>query len=101
MGTSLVLGGVFNSGILATGPIDGATFDYTRASPEILARVADLQSSAEALGLPLATAALLFAKQHDLSASVLIGTAKATTLGRNLLALTSTVPQEFAKTFLV
>ncbi|SMP16342.1 aldo/keto reductase [Shimia sagamensis] len=101
MGTSLVLGGVFNSGILATGPIDGATYDYTPASPEILAQATDLQSSAEALGLPLATAALLFAKQHDLAASVLIGTAKASTLQRNLAALRTSVPGKFAEAFFV
>lgn len=36
-GTSLVLGGIFNSGILATGPIEGATYDYTPASQAVLA----------------------------------------------------------------
>ncbi|WP_294229718.1 aldo/keto reductase [uncultured Shimia sp.] len=98
-GTSLVLGGVFNSGILATGPIDGATYDYTPASQEILTQVAELQSAAEGLGLPLATAALMFAKQHDLTASVLIGTAKSETLRRNLSAISAAVPQEFGKVF--
>jgi len=98
-GTSLVLGGVFNSGILATGPVEGATYNYTPACPEILAQVTDLQNSAGAMGLPLATAALLFAKRHDLAASVLIGTARAATLQRNLTALNATVPQDFARVF--
>ncbi|KPA20300.1 Pyridoxal 4-dehydrogenase [Shimia sp. SK013] len=98
-GTSLVLGGVFNSGILATGPVDGATYDYMPASPEILAQVSELQAAAETLGLPLATAALLFAKQHDLAASVLIGTAKPTTFQRNLSAVSIEVPDGFSKAF--
>ena len=100
-GTSLVLGGVFNSGILATGPIDGATYDYRPASPEIVAHVSDLQAKAETLGLPLATAALLFAMQHDLAASVLIGTAKASSLQRNLSAVCAEVPSRFSETFQV
>lgn len=97
--TSLVLGGVFNSGILATGPVDGATYDYMPASPEIVAQVSDLQAAAETLGLPLATAALLFAKQYDLAASVLIGTAKAATLQRNLAAVSTEVPEGYSKAF--
>jgi D-threo-aldose 1-dehydrogenase len=86
-GTSLVLGGVFNSGILATGPVEGATYDYAPASPEILAAVASLKNKAEANGLPLATAALKFAQNHPQTASVLIGTTKASTLLRNVEVL--------------
>ncbi|MEP5422336.1 MAG: aldo/keto reductase, partial [Roseibium sp.] len=41
--TSLVLGGIFNSGILATGPVEGAWFDYQPASEEILEQVRKLQ----------------------------------------------------------
>ena len=69
-GTSLVLGGVFNSGILATGVVDGATYDYEPASPEIIKQVTVLQEKAIQLGLPLATAALHFARRHELTASV-------------------------------
>jgi D-threo-aldose 1-dehydrogenase len=83
-GTSLVLGGVFNSGILATGPVAGATYDYAPASPEILKVVEILQAKAAANGLPLAEAALQFARSHPQSASVLIGTAKSSTLLKNL-----------------
>ena len=45
-GTSLVLGGIFNSGILATGPVPGATYDYGRAPEEVLARVRALEDQA-------------------------------------------------------
>ena len=45
-GVTVVLGGVFNSGILATGTAPGAgrvaTFDYAPAAPAVLARVAEL-----------------------------------------------------------
>ena len=85
--TSLVLGGVFNSGILATGAVDGATYDYEPAPKAVLERVAALQAEAERAGLALPTAALQFAKRHPASASVLIGTARPATLAKNLEAL--------------
>ncbi len=94
LGTSLVLGGVFNSGILATGPVAGATYDYGAAPQEVLDRVAALQARAEAAGLPLPDAALHFAARHPATTSVLLGTAKASTLERNLAALRRDVPVE-------
>jgi D-threo-aldose 1-dehydrogenase len=86
-GTSLVLGGVFNSGILATGPVEGAHFDYKIAGPDILAKVTDLKKASEERALSLATAALQFAHSRKCVASVLIGTAKSKSLTRNLSAL--------------
>lgn len=86
-GTSLVLGGIFNSGILATGPVAGATYDYGPAPQQVLDRVAALQDQAAAQGMPLATAALHFARDHPAAAAVLLGTANPTTLRRNLDAL--------------
>jgi D-threo-aldose 1-dehydrogenase len=83
-GTSLVLGGIFNSGILATGPKPGATFDYVEASDEILAQVSALQSQAQNDGLTLADAAVQFALTRDPVCSVLIGTGKQSSLRRNL-----------------
>ncbi|WP_435170289.1 aldo/keto reductase [Falsirhodobacter sp. 1013] len=86
-GTSLVLGGIFNSGILATGPVAGATYDYGPAPREVLDRAAALQ--AEAGEVPLATAALRFVQRHPAAASVLLGTADADMLRRNLAALST------------
>lgn len=91
--TSLVLGGVFNSGILATGPVEGAWFDYQPASEDILDRVRALKARTEACGVPLPTAALHFARSHPAAASVLLGTAKVTSLDRNLEALSQDIPQ--------
>ncbi len=98
-GTSLVLGGVFNSGILATGAVPGATYDYGPAPIEVLREVDGLADKAHALGLPLATAALHFAKRHPQTASVLVGTANAATLARNLEALQEEMHASFEATF--
>jgi D-threo-aldose 1-dehydrogenase len=93
-GTSLVLGGIFNSGILATGPVEGATYDYGPAPREVRDRVLALQDRAESHGLPLATAALQFAFRHPATASVLLGTAKPSSLKRNLDALGEPLSKE-------
>ena len=85
-GTSLVLGGIFNSGILATGPKPGAWFDYAPASQDILDQVIALQARAEAVGLTLAEASLQFALNHPAACSVLFGTGKVCSLKRNLAA---------------
>jgi D-threo-aldose 1-dehydrogenase len=85
-GTSLIMGGVFNSGILATGPKPGAWFDYAPASQEVLDQVAILQARAEKVGLTLAEASLQFALNHPAACSVLLGTSKVTLLDRNLAA---------------
>lgn len=83
-GTSLVLGGIFNSGILATGPVTGAWFDYSPASDEIIDRVKTLQENAQKVGLTLAEAALQFGLHHRAACSVLLGTGKVKSLQRNL-----------------
>ncbi|WP_425101040.1 aldo/keto reductase [Tropicibacter sp. S64] len=86
-GTSLVLGGVLNSGILATGPVDGAHYDYGLAPKAILDRVAALQAEAGAKGKSLVEAALHFVRDHPATTSVLIGTGKVSTVQTNMAIL--------------
>lgn len=91
-GTQLVIGGVFNSGILATGPVPGAYFDYAPASEEVLARVRSMEAICQDHGIPLAAAALQFPNRHPFVASTLIGTAKSKTLSRNLEQFQTPIP---------
>jgi D-threo-aldose 1-dehydrogenase len=96
--TSLVIGGVFNSGILATGPKPGAHFDYGPASPDVLDKVAAMEAIAKQAGYPLAAAALQFPLAEPAVATVLIGTAKASSLQRNMKLLDTVVPAaEYAR----
>ena len=74
---SIFLGGVYNSGILATGPISGAKYDYMDAPEEILAKARRLQEITTAHGVPLHVAALHFAGAHPAIASLVIGSATA------------------------
>ncbi len=91
--TSLIIGGVFNSGILATGPVAGSNFDYMPATEEVLAKVSAMQAIAEKNGLPLAAPALQFPLRDPLVASVLIGTGKASSLDRNMENFAQVVPE--------
>jgi D-threo-aldose 1-dehydrogenase len=96
--TSLIIGGVFNSGILATGPVPGAHFDYLPATQNILDRVGAMEKIAAEGGYPLAAAAFQFPLHEPVVASVLTGTAKPANLARNLQLLDIQVPEtEFAK----
>lgn len=99
VGTSLVLGGIFNSGILATGPIEGATYDYAPASDAIMAATGVLQNNAESIGMSLAEASIQFAQSHPAAASVLIGTAKSHSLIRNLDLAKMERPDKFEDVF--
>ena len=79
-----MVGGVFNSGILATGPVEGSHFDYMPASREVLDKVAAMEGIAGSRGLPLAAAAIQFPLQNPVVASVLLGTARPSSLIRNI-----------------
>lgn len=71
-GISVIVGGVYNSGILAA-PVPGATYDYRPASPEILARAQAMERVCARYGVPLRAAALQFPLGHPAVASVVIG----------------------------
>ncbi|MGJ5756443.1 D-threo-aldose 1-dehydrogenase [Streptomyces puniciscabiei] len=71
-GVSVVLGGVFNSGLLAD-PTPESTYDYRRVPPETLDRALRMKAVAERHGITLRAAALAFAAAHPAVASVLPG----------------------------
>jgi D-threo-aldose 1-dehydrogenase len=91
-GLAVLLGGVFNSGILATGPISGAKYNYQDAPPEILARVTEIKRICDAHGVALPTAAMHFALGHPAVASVVLGAHSPQEVERNAAALTTKVP---------
>ncbi|WP_428836838.1 aldo/keto reductase [Streptomyces cuspidosporus] len=71
-GKSVIIGGVFNSGLLAD-PTPGAMYDYTAAPEEPLRRAARMQEITTSHGVPLRAAALRFPFGHPAVASVLVG----------------------------
>ena len=91
-GMGVLLGGVFNSGILATGAVPGAKYNYQDAPQEILAKVTRIQRVCDAHGVALPTAALHFALGHPAVASVVLGAQRPQEVERNVAALSSVVP---------
>ncbi|MFC8130333.1 aldo/keto reductase [Streptomyces sp. NPDC057302] len=71
-GKAVVIGGVFNSGLLAD-PRPGATYDYTTAPRALVDRARRLQAMAERHGTTLRAAALAFPLAHPAVATVLVG----------------------------
>jgi D-threo-aldose 1-dehydrogenase len=74
-GVRIVLGGPYNSGILATGTRGSGTphYDYGEAPPEVVARVAAIEAACDAFGVPLRAAALQFPLGHPSVVSVIPG----------------------------
>jgi len=91
-GIGVMLGGVFNSGILATGAVDGAKYNYRDAPPEILDQVARIERVCAAHNTALPTAALHFALGHPAVASLVLGGQTPEEVERNVAALSSKVP---------
>lgn len=91
-GIGLMLGGVFNSGILATGPVPGAKYNYKPAAPDILARVAALAAVCARHGVPLKRAALHFALGHPAVASLVMGAVSPAEVDDQIAELAVPVP---------
>ena len=89
-GTSVVVGGAYNSGLLA----GGTTYEYEPAPPEMLERVAALTRVCEAYGVPLRAAALRFPLRHPAVASVLVGCRSAGEADDNATLFETDVPEE-------
>lgn len=71
-GVSVMVGGVFNSGLLAA-PAPGAAYDYQAAPGALVSRALRLQDTCAGFGVPLRAAAARFPLLHPAVASVLIG----------------------------
>ncbi len=88
----IVLGGPYNSGILATGAKPGAFYNYEPAPQPILDRVASIERVCAAHGVPLATAALQFPLHHPSVVSVIPGGQRPEEVMANAASLQTEVP---------
>jgi D-threo-aldose 1-dehydrogenase len=91
-GIGVLLGGVFNSGILATGAVSGAKYNYRDAPPSILEKVGRIERVCARYNVPLPTAALHFALGHPAVASLVLGGQSPQEVERNVAALKTSVP---------
>lgn len=91
----IVIGGPFNSGILATGAVPGAHFHYQPAGEEILARVRRIEAVCDAHGVPLPAAALQFPLAHPVVSSVLVGARSPHEIAANARHMAHPIPAAF------
>lgn len=92
---SIIIGGPYNSGILAGGALSGSKFDYRSAPPEIVERVRKVEAIALSHGVPLKAAALQFPLAHPAVASVIPGARSAAEVKENFQLMSVPVPGDF------
>lgn len=92
-GTSVLVGGVYNSGLLAN-PRPGATFDYAPASADLLGRAQALARVCERHGVPLKAAAVQFPLRQPVVAGVLVGCRTEAEVRDNAAAFRHPIPDE-------
>jgi D-threo-aldose 1-dehydrogenase len=93
-GIGIILGGPYNSGILASGAVKDAWFNYAPAPADVLAKVAAIETICAAHRVALKAAALQFPLHHPCVASVIPGTSSAAELNENLRMLRTPIPAE-------
>jgi D-threo-aldose 1-dehydrogenase len=91
-GIGIVIGSPYASGILATGAIEGAKYNYAPATPEILAKTWKIQAVCERHGVPLPAAALQFPLGHPAVAAVIPGAVTPEEAVRNAATLRVEIP---------
>jgi D-threo-aldose 1-dehydrogenase len=92
---ALIIGGAYNTGILATGAVAGAYFQYAPAPPEIMERVRRIEAVCARHGVQLPTAALQFPLGHPAVATVIPGTRSPAEVARNVEIFSPEIPAEF------
>jgi len=94
-GIGIITGGPYNSGILATGPVPGAFYNYDLAPKSILKKVTAIQKICEEYNVSLKTAALQFPLLHPAHLSVIPGGQNSKEMQGNIDAINSKIPLEF------
>jgi len=94
-GIGVIPVGIFNSGILATGAVAEARYDYLPAPSDIIARVAAIEAVCARHGVQLASAALRFPLAHPAVAAIVVGARSAAEVAANLALSAAPIPARF------
>jgi D-threo-aldose 1-dehydrogenase len=91
-GIGVILGGVFNSGVLASVDAD-ATFDYEPASSSLRERATELRQACERNAVPLPAAALDFALRNPAVSAIVVGARSADEIRDDVTWAQAGIPQ--------
>lgn len=92
-GVGIVVGGPYNSGILATGPKPGAHWNYAPAPDWVMQKAGRLQEVCDGFGVRLVDAAFQFPLRHPAVVSVIPGGQGLSEMASNLQAAQAVIPQ--------
>jgi D-threo-aldose 1-dehydrogenase len=90
---SIVIGGVFNSGILAN-PVIGTTYNYSVAPVELIERAIAMKEILSNWNVPLTAAAIQFPLRHPAITTVLTGARSVAELDANIKDFNLEIPEE-------
>ena len=93
-GATVVIGSVFASGILATGPIEGAGYAYAPASDAILDKTRRIQTICQQYNVPLPAAAIQFPLAHPQVSAIIPGAHKPEYIPSNLQNYQVRIPHD-------
>lgn len=88
----IILGGPYNSGILATGAVEGARYNYAPAPRGVMDRVARIEAVCTAHDVPLIAAALQFPMGHPSVRTIIPGASNAAEVASNVAIFNTVVP---------
>ncbi|WP_234187281.1 aldo/keto reductase [Shinella sp. NM-101] len=97
-GMGIMIGGVFNSGILAAGPGGHRKFNYQDVPEDVARRVDALAAACARFGVPLAAAAIQYPLRHPAVTTVLIGPRDAGQVRQNAGWFEEDIPAELWET---
>lgn len=92
---SVIVGGPYNSGILATGAVEGAYYNYRAASPQVLHRVRQIGEVCARHGVALQAAALQFPFGHPAVTTIIPGARSVAELYANAGYFAQQIPADF------
>jgi D-threo-aldose 1-dehydrogenase len=95
VGGSVVIAGVYNSGLLANNrpPVD-AKYNYVDAPPELIAKATAIAEVCESFGVTLPQAAIAFVLRHRAVAGVVFGMRTALQVADNIERFSVSIPPE-------
>lgn len=92
-GVAVLVGGVFNGGILAD-PRPGATYDYQPAPDEVVERAHRLRDACARYQVPLGAAAMQFVLRHPAVCAAIVGARTADEITEDVGYLATPIPEQ-------
>ncbi len=90
----IVVGGPYNSGILASGPVDGAYYNYAAAPRDVMKKTGEIEAVCRRHGVALAAAALQFPFGHPSVVAVIPGARSVAELEENVAHFETEIPSQ-------